>query len=199
MNMELSRRQFMAGAGAGLAGTTLGALGFGDVEAAMAASIRPYKLAGTTETRNTCTYCSVACGIIMYSKGNLSKGEKADIIHIEGDPDHPTNRGTLCPKGAALLDMVKSETRLKYPMVRKSGSSKFERITWEQALDRIARLMKDDRDQNIVVKNNDGVTVNRWTTTGFLAASATTNETAWATYKVVRSAGMVVFDNQARV
>jgi formate dehydrogenase major subunit len=199
MNMELSRRQFMAGAGAGLAGTTLGALGFGDVEAAMAASIRPYKLAGTTETRNTCTYCSVACGIIMYSKGNLSKGEKADIIHIEGDPDHPTNRGTLCPKGAALLDMVKAETRLKYPMVRKPGSSKFERITWEQALDRIARLMKDDRDQNIVVKNNDGVTVNRWTTTGFLAASATTNETAWATYKVVRSAGMVVFDNQARV
>jgi formate dehydrogenase major subunit len=199
MNMELSRRQFMAGAGAGLAGTTLGALGFGDVEAAMAASIRPYKLAGTTETRNTCTYCSVACGIIMYSKGNLSKGEKADIIHIEGDPDHPTNRGTLCPKGAALLDFVKSETRLKYPMLRKPGSNKFERITWEQALDHIARLMKDDRDQNIVVKNNDGVTVNRWTTTGFLAASATTNETAWATYKVVRSAGMVVFDNQARV
>lgn len=199
MNMELSRRQFLAGAGAGLAGTTLGALGFGDVEAAMAAAIRPYKLAGTTETRNTCTYCSVACGIIMYSKGNLSKGEKAEIIHIEGDPDHPTNRGTLCPKGAALLDMVKAETRLKYPMVRKPGSNKFERVTWDYALDRIARLMKDDRDQNIVVKNNDGVTVNRWTTTGFLAASATTNETAWATYKVVRSAGMVVFDNQARV
>jgi formate dehydrogenase major subunit len=50
-----------------------------------------------------------------------------------------------------------------------------------------------------VVKNNDGVTVNRWLSTGFLAASATTNETAWATYKVVRSAGMVAFDNQARV
>jgi formate dehydrogenase major subunit len=199
MNMELSRRQFMAGAGAGLAGTTLGALGFGDVEAAMAASIRPYKLAGTTETRNTCTYCSVACGIIMYSKGNLSKGEKADIVHIEGDPDHPTNRGTLCPKGAALLDFVKSETRLKYPMVRKAGSSRFERVTWEQALDRVARLMKDDRDKNLIVKNDDGVTVNRWTTTGFLAASATTNETAWATYKVVRSTGIVAFDNQARV
>jgi formate dehydrogenase major subunit len=135
----------------------------------------------------------------MYSKGNLSKGETAEIIHIEGDPDHPTNRGTLCPKGAALLDFVKSETRLKYPMLRKPGSDKFERVTWDYALDRIARLMKDDRDQNIVVKNNDGVAVNRWTSTGFLAASATTNETAWATYKVVRSAGMVVFDNQARV
>ena len=95
LNMELSRRHFLVGASAGLAGTTIGALGFGDVEAAYAAAIRPFKLIGTTETRNTCTYCSVACGIIMYSKCNLAKGEKADIIHIEGDVDHPTNRGTL--------------------------------------------------------------------------------------------------------
>jgi formate dehydrogenase major subunit len=72
-------------------------------------------------------------------------------------------------------------------------------VSWDQALDRVARLMKDDRDKNILVKNNDGVTVNRWLTTGFLAASATTNETAWATYKVVRSAGILAFDNQARV
>ena len=199
MNMELSRRHFLVGAGAGLAGTTLGALGFGDVETALAAAIRPFKLAGTTQTRNTCTYCSVACGIIMYSKGNLAKGEKADITHIEGDVDHPTNRGTLCPKGAGLLDVVHAETRLKYPMVRKPGSDKFERVSWDEALDRIARLMKDDRDQNFIAKNAAGATVNRWLTTGYLAASATTNETAWMTYKVVRSAGMLVFDNQARV
>lgn len=199
MNMELSRRQFMTGASAGLAATSLGALGFGDIESAYAAAIRPFKLANLTETRNTCTYCSVACGLILYSKGSLAKGEKADITHIEGDADHPTNRGTLCPKGAALLDFVHSETRLKYPMIRKPGSDKFERVSWDQALDRIARLMKDDRDANFIESNNDGVPVNRWTTTGFLAASATTNETAWLTYKVVRSAGMVAFDNQARV
>jgi formate dehydrogenase major subunit len=197
--MELSRRQFMKGASAGFAGTTLGALGFGGVEEALAASIRPYKLAGVTETRNTCTYCAVGCGIIIYSKGSLAKGEKANIFHVEGDADHPTNRGTLCPKGAALLDMVHAETRLKYPMLRKPGSDKFERISWDVALDRVARLMKDDRDKNFVAKNRDGVTVNRWVTTGFLAASATTNETAWETYKVVRSTGMLVFDNQARV
>jgi formate dehydrogenase major subunit len=199
VNMELSRRQFVIGASAGVAGTTLGALGFGETESAYAAAIRPFKLASLTETRNTCTYCSVACGIIMYSKGNLAKGEKADIVHIEGDSDHPTNRGTLCPKGAALLDIVHADTRLKYPMVRKPGSDKFERISWDQALDRIARLMKDDRDQNFIAKNAEGTAVNRWLTTGFLAASATTNETAWMTYKVVRSAGMLVFDNQARV
>lgn len=199
MNMELSRRHFLKGAGAGLAGTTVGAFGFGDIEAAYAASIRPFKLASLTETRNTCPYCSVACGVVMYSKGDLKKGEKAELIHIEGDADHPTNRGTLCPKGSALLDFVKSETRLKYPMIRKPGSNKFERVSWDIALDRIARLMKDDRDANFIEKNNDGTTVNRWTSTGFLAASATTNETAWITYKAVRSTGMVAFDNQARV
>jgi formate dehydrogenase major subunit len=199
VNMELSRRQFIAGASAGVAGTALGAWGFADLESAHAAAIRPFRLASTTETRNTCPYCSVACGIIMYSKGNLAKGEAAEIVHIEGDVDHPTNRGTLCPKGAALLDFVHSDTRLKFPMHRKPGSDKFEKISWNEALDRIARLMKDDRDKNFLAKNSDGVTVNRWLTTGFLAASATTNETAWATYKVVRSLGILAFDNQARV
>ena len=184
---------------ASVAGTSLGALGFGDIEKAYATSIRAWKLAGTTETRNTCTYCAVGCGIIMYSKGNLAKGEKAEIMHIEGDPDHPTNRGTLCPKGAALLEFVHSKTRTLYPQIRKPGSDKFERVSWDFALDRVARLMKDDRDKNFIAKNADGVTVNRWLSTGFLAASATSNETAWATYKVVRGAGMLAFDNQARV
>ena len=148
--MELSRRHFMKGAGAGVAGTTLGAFGFGDVEAAYAAAIRPFKLAGTTETRNTCPYCSVACGVIMYSKGDLTKGEKAEIIHIEGDVDHPTNRGTLCPKGAALLDFVQSETRLTKPTIRKPGSDKFEAdLLGRRARPRSRALMKDDRDAEL--------------------------------------------------
>lgn len=199
MDMKLSRRGFLKGAGAGVAGTTLGAFGFGAIEAAYAAAIRPFKLANTVETRNTCTYCSVACGIILYSKGDLRKGETAEITHIEGDADHPTNRGTLCPKGAALLDTVKSATRLQHPMLRRAGSDRFEQVTWGEALDKIARAMKDDRDANFIAKNKDGTTVNRWLTTGFLAASATTNETAFATYKVVRSTGILAFDNQARV
>jgi len=199
MNMEISRRAFLRTAGAGVAGTSLGALGFGVMEEAYASTIKPFRLVSTAEVRNICTYCSVACGIIIYTKGNYAKGEKADIVHIEGDADHPTNRGTLCPKGAALLSTVKSQTRLKEPMLRRAGSDKFERISWDAALDKIARAMKDDRDANFVAKNKDGVTVNRWTTTGFLAASATTNETAFATYKVVRATGMLAFDNQARV
>ena len=91
-------------------------------EAATAAHVRAFKLATTTETRNTCTYCSVACGIIMYSRGDLSAGEKAELIHIEGDADHPTNRGTLCPKGAALKSYVKAATRLTRPRIRRPGA-----------------------------------------------------------------------------
>lgn len=199
MNLDLSRRSFLKLTGAGAAATTLGAMGFGVAEAATAAHVREFKLATTTETRNICTYCSVACGVIMYSRGDLNAGEHAELIHIEGDADHPTNRGTLCPKGAALKDYVKAETRLTHPRIRRPGSDRFEEISWDEAFDKIARALKDDRDANLIERNEEGVTVNRWTSTGFLAASATTNETAWLTWKAVRSMGIVGFDNQARV
>ncbi|MCQ0971406.1 twin-arginine translocation signal domain-containing protein [Paracoccus sp. TK19116] len=199
MNIDLSRRGFLRLAGAGVAATSLGAMGFGEAEAAEAAHVRAFKLATTTETRNTCPYCSVACGIIMYSKGDVKAGETAEIIHIEGDSDHPTNRGTLCPKGAALKDFVHAPTRLTKPRYRKPGGTSFEEISWDDALNMIARAIKDDRDANLLQVNEAGQTVNRWTTAGFLAASATTNETAWLTYKTVRSMGIVGFDNQARV
>jgi len=162
------------------------------------AEVREYKLARTTETRNTCPYCSVACGLLMYSLGDKAKNAPAEIIHIEGDPDHPVNRGTLCPKGAGLLDFVHSPNRLRYPEYRAPGSDKFVRISWDETFDRIARLMKDDRDKNFVAKNADGATVNRWLSTGFLAASASSNESGYITHKVVRSLGILAFDNQAR-
>jgi formate dehydrogenase major subunit len=197
--MDLSRRGFITLSGATLAASSVGALGFGTDGEALAASVRPFKLARTTETRNTCTYCAVACGILIYSLGDRAKNARSSIIHIEGDPDHPVNRGTLCPKGAALLDVVHAPTRVMYPMYRAAGSSEFKRITWDDALDRITKLMKEDRDKNFIAKNASGTTVNRWTSIGMLAASATSNETAFLTWKVVRSFGMVVFDNQARV
>ncbi|HAG17516.1 MAG TPA: hypothetical protein DCK80_00435, partial [Pseudomonas sp.] len=122
-----------------------------------------------------------------------------NIIHIEGDSDHPVNRGTLCPKGAGLLDFVHSPNRLTHPEVREAGSNEWKRIEWSEALDRIARLMKDDRDANFIERNDKGQTVNRWLSTGFLAASASSNEAGYITHKVVRSLGMLGFDNQARV
>lgn len=197
--MNLSRRGFVKLTGATLAASSLDVLGFGFAGEALAASVRTFKLTHATETRNTCTYCSVACGILIYSMGDRAKNARSNIIHIEGDPDHPVNRGTLCPKGSALLDVVHAPTRLTAPRYRAPGSSAFKQVTWEFALDRIAKLMKEDRDKNFVAKNAAGTTVNRWVTTGMLAASASSNETAYVTWKVVRSFGMLVFDNQARV
>ena len=197
--MELSRRGFIKLTGAGLAASSIGALGFGYSGEALAAAVRPFKLSATTETRNTCTYCSVACGILIYSMGDRAKNARSNIIHIEGDPDHPVNRGTLCPKGAGLLDIVHAPTRLKAPRYRAPGGTEFKDVSWDFAIDRIARLMKDERDKNFIAKNKDGTTVNRWTSVGMLAASASSSETAYLTWKVARSLGMVVFDNQARV
>ena len=197
--MELSRRGFVKLSAAALAASSIGALGFGGAGEALAASVRPFKLSATSETRNTCTYCSVACGILIYSLGDRAKNALSDIIHIEGDPDHPVNRGTLCPKGAGLLDIVHAPGRLKFPMYRAPGTNAFKQVSWDFALDRIATLMKEDRDQHFMAKNPKGVTVNRWTSTGMLAASASSSETSFLTWKVARSFGMLVFDNQARV
>ena len=197
--MELTRRGFVRVTGAGLAASSLGALGFGAAPQALAAAVRPFKLTHATETRNTCTYCSVACGILIYSMGDRAKNARSNIIHIEGDPDHPVNRGTLCPKGSALLDVVHAPTRLTAPKYRAPGTDAFKEVSWDFALGRIARLLKDDRDKNFIARDEAGTTVNRWTSTGMLAASASSSETAYLTWKVARSLGMVVFDNQARV
>ena len=195
--MDMNRRQFFRVSGAGLAASSLVALGFSPTAAL--AEARNYKLARATETRNTCPYCSVGCGIIMYSLGDKAKNVTSSIIHIEGDPDHPVNRGTLCPKGAGLLDFVHSPNRLKYPEIREPGSSEWKRVSWDEALDRVAKLMKADRDANFKATNDAGQTVNRWISTGMLAASASSNETGYITHKVMRGLGMLVFDNQARV
>jgi formate dehydrogenase major subunit len=195
--MDVTRRGFLKLSGATIGATTLGVLGFSAGRAL--AEVRTFKLAHTTETRNTCPYCSVGCGIIMYGLGDRSKNARTEIIHVEGDPDHPVNRGTLCPKGAGLLDFIHSPDRLKFPEYRGAGESEWKRVSWDFALDRIARLMKDDRDRNFVTKNADGLTVNRWLSVGFLAASASSNEAGYLTNKVIRGLGMTALDNQARV
>ena len=195
--MDMNRRQFFKVCGAGLAGSSLAMMGFSPQP--VLAEVRNFKLARTTETRNTCPYCAVGCGVIMYSRGDKAKNAKSEIIHIEGDPDHPVNRGTLCPKGAGLIGFIHSESRLKYPEVREPGSKQWKRISWDDAMTRIAKHMKADRDKNFIAKNADGQTVNRWLSTGFLAASASSNETGYITGKIVRSLGIVSFDNQARV
>ncbi len=195
--MQFSRRQFFKICAGGMAGTTAAALGFAPSVAL--AEVRNYKLLRAKETRNTCTYCSVGCGLLMYSLGDGAKNAKASIIHVEGDPDHPVSRGALCPKGAGLLDYVNSDSRLKYPEYRAPGSNKWVRLSWDDALTRIAKLLKEDRDANFIKTNAAGTTVNRWLTTGMLCASAASNETGYVTHKFARALGMLSVDNQARV
>ncbi len=195
--LQLSRRQFLKVTASTLAGSSLAMLGFSPEPAL--AEVRQYKLARTTETRNTCPYCSVGCGILLYGLGDGAKNAVSSIIHIEGDADHPVNRGTLCPKGASLIDFIHSPSRLTQPEYRAPGSDKWQPIAWGDALDRIAQLMKEDRDANFIETTADGKRVNRWLTTGMLAASAGSNEVGYLTHKTVRSMGMLAFDNQARV
>jgi len=195
--VEFTRRAFFKLSAAGIGGTSLAALGFAPDR--ILADTRAFKLARTSETRNTCPYCSVGCGIILYTLGDRAKNTKAELLHVEGDPDHPVNRGTLCPKGAALLDFVRSPDRLTFPEYRAPRSDRWERVTWEWALDRIARRKKDERDRSFVTRNAAGTTVNRLETVGVLAASASSNESGYLTGKVVRALGGVAIDNQARV
>lgn len=195
--MDISRRQFFRVSGAGLVGSSLVAMGFSPTQAL--AETRNFKLARTTETRSTCPYCSVSCGLVMYTLGDKAKNVQSSIIHVEGDPDHPVNRGTLCPKGAGVLDMIHSPNRVKYPQVREAGSGEWKRISWDEALTRVARHMKADRDANFIKANDKGVTVNRWNTTGFLMSSAASNESGYLSVKVARGLGMVALDTQARI
>jgi formate dehydrogenase major subunit len=198
--MDMDRRHFFRVGGAGLVGSSLVALGFSPTAAL--AETRHFKLARTTETRSTCPYCSVSCGLVIYTLGDKAKNVKSTIVHIEGDPDHPVNRGTLCPKGAGVMDMIQSPDRVKFPQVREPGSSEWKRLSWDEALTRVARHLKADRDANLVKtveKDGKTITVNRWNTTGFLISSASSNESGYLSVKIARSLGIVGLDTQARI
>ncbi len=194
MNAPMNRRQFFKICSAGVA--TSSAVGLGMAPGAAVAEVRKFKLARTTETRGTCPYCSVSCGLIMYSKEDQGKRK---IIHIEGDPDHPVNKGSLCPKGSGVLDMVHSPNRLLQPEIREAGSKEWKKISWEEALNKVARHLKNDRDANFVEKNDKGVPVNRWASTMFLISSTTSNEAGYAAVKAWRGMGGVSLDTQARI
>lgn len=196
MNAPMNRRQFFKICSAGVA--TSSAVGLGLSPGVAVAEVRAFKLARTTETRGTCPYCSVSCGLIMYLKQDEAT-KKNKIIHIEGDPDHPVNKGSLCPKGAGVLDMVHSPNRLTHPEIREAGSKEWKKISWDEALNKVARHMKNDRDANFVEKNDKGVPVNRWATTALLVSSTTSNEAGYLLVKAARGMGMVSLDTQARI
>jgi formate dehydrogenase major subunit len=197
MNAPMNRRQFFRICAAGLGSSSV--VGVGMSPGVALAEARTFKLARSTESRNTCPYCSVNCGVILYAMGDRAKNVKQRIFHIEGDADHPVSRGTLCAKGANLIDLIHSPNRCTTPEVREPGSAEWKQIGWDEAITRIAKRMKDDRDANFIEKNDHGVTVNRWTTTAWLSAPSFSNESSYLAVKAGRGLGMCALDMPARL
>ena len=181
MNIEVSRRHFMKMAGTGVAGSAIGAFGFGDAEAMVAAHVRPFKLAKATETRNTCTYCSVACGIIMYSRGDVKKGEKAEIYPHRGRLRSSNQSRHAVPEGRGAARLREVRDAHEISSSPRAGQQGVE----ADLLGRGARPHRppdEGRPRPELHRHQQGrrarSTAGR--RTGFLAASATTNETAFA-------------------
>jgi formate dehydrogenase major subunit len=193
--MKISRRAFIQTSVAG--GATLSVFGF-DLTPVYAQS-KAFKIAHTSETRSTCPYCSVSCGVIIHTLGDRAKNAIPHVVHVEGDPDHPINRGTLCPKGASLEQDIQNDRRLLKPQVRRPGSTEWEDIAWEKAIDEIAHRVKTTRDATFVEKDAQGRTVNRCEGIAWTGGCTDTNELNYLVVKTMRSLGVVYLENQARV
>jgi len=191
--MEVTRRGFLKATGLG----TGIALGF-DVSTAEA-EMRQFKISRTTETRSTCPYCAVSCGVIIHTLGDKAKNATAAVVHVEGDPEHPINRGTLCPKGATLREDINNPNRLLSPKVRRPGKDRWEDISWDDAIKEIARHIKDTRDRTFVAKNAKGQTVNRTPGIAMIGGCTDTNEFNWLQWKVITALGVPYRDSQARL
>jgi len=193
--MDLSRRSFLK---TGVIGTVgLSALGF-ELQP-LNAQASALKISRTTQTRSTCPYCSVSCGIIIHTIGDGAKNVTPQVVHVEGDPDHPINRGTLCPKGASLLQDIVNDRRLLKPQVRRPGSDHWEDISWDQAIDEIATRTKALRDADFIERDKNSKTVNRWESLAFAGGCTDTNEFNYLVVKSMRSMGVTCLENQARV
>jgi formate dehydrogenase major subunit len=193
--MQATRRDFLKFTTIG--GAAAAVFGF-DLKPAFA-QLRVLKIARANETRSTCPYCAVGCGTIIYTIGDRAKNVTPQVVHVEGDPDHPTNRGTLCPKGASLEQDILNDRRLLKPQVRRPGGTDWEDISWDDALNEIAKKVKDTRDQTFIEKDSKGITVNRLESIAFTGGCTDTNEFNFLVVKAMRALGVVHLENQARV
>jgi formate dehydrogenase major subunit len=193
--MDVSRRTFVKTGLAGAIGFSV--LGF-DLTP-LHAQMQSLKISRTTETRSTCPYCAVSCGVIIHTIGDKAKNVTPQVVHVEGDPDHPINRGTLCPKGSSLQQDIQNDRRILKPVVRRPGSDHWEDISWDQAINEIARWTKKERDASFIETDTKGNTVNRFETVSFTGGCTDTNEFNYLAVKTMRSMGVVRLENQARV
>ncbi len=191
---HLTRRDVLK-AGAALATST--AFGF-DLGLA-AAEVRELKISRTTQTRSICPYCAVGCSVVIHTLGDRSRNVKSTVVHVEGDPESPINRGTLCSKGISLKQFVVNDRRLTRPLRRAPGASKWEPISWKDAIERIARLVKDTRDRGFEVRDSENRLVNRLSNLALIGGCTDTNEVNFLLGKLRFGLGIQAYENQARL
>jgi formate dehydrogenase major subunit len=194
-NPQTSRRQFFRGAaGAG----TLAGLGL-NLKPAQAAAAK-LKIQGAREVPSICPYCAVGCAQIVSVKDK-------QIVNIEGNPDSPINRGTLCPKGSATFQLAVNPNRLTRVKYRAPHATEWEEKELDWAMDRIAHLMKAARDRDFretwETKDPGGKPVikrvNHCATIASLGGATMDNEWNYAHLKLWRALGLIWLENQARI
>jgi formate dehydrogenase major subunit len=191
----VSRRDFLKIAGLGAASIGASELGF---DVAKAAQVRrELRIADATEAHSVCPYCAVGCSLIAYTR--RQPDNTVSLLQIEGDPDSPVNEGRLCPKGATSMQLAVSKRRVEEPLYRPAGGAAWQKISWDDALDKIAQHVKDSRDRTFVTKDAKGNVVNRCEGIAFAGGAAFSNEEGYFAAKVMRALGLVHLEQQARV
>ena len=151
------------------------------------------RLRGAEVTHSVCPYCAIGCGLLVFTKGKRP-------IAIEGNPDSPVNQGRLCPKGANTLQFVANPHRVTTVKYRAPHSDRWEERPLDWAMDRIARLLKDARDRDLVERNGDGVAVNHLKTVASLGGATLDNEENYLLKKLFTGGlGILPIENQARL
>lgn len=190
MSMELTRRGFLKLAGAGTGVVALAKLGF---DAASLAAGEELRIRRAKETTTVCPYCSVGCAAIV-------SVEDGKVVGLEGLPDSPINRGSLCSKGQSIFQVANNDRRLTKVRYRAPGASEWQEKTWEEAIPAIARLIKKTRDAHFKEKeDNSDVVVNRCEAIAQLGGAALDNEECYLASKFARSLGLVYIEHQARI
>jgi len=191
--MELSRRDFLKASGAaGIGGVFLfGAL---DPTAVLAGSQKTLPLKKKIGEKTTiCPYDGSGCGFIVAA-------QDGKVVNIEGDPEHPINRGGACAKGASMRQLsADNPWRLSKVLYRRPGGSDWEETSWDWAMTEIARRIKDTRDANFIEKDSNGNLVNRTEAIANLGGSALDNEECYLLSKLTRALGIVYLEHHARI
>jgi formate dehydrogenase major subunit len=188
--MGISRRNFIKGSC-----LTAGTVALTGKPAKAAVDTPQLRIKGLQTSTTVCPYCAVGCGMIVHTKDGK-------VVNIEGDTEHPINRGSLCSKGSALIQVANNERRLTKVQYRAPGSAKWEEKSWDWAMERIAKLMKESRDRNFVKTEKIGgkeYTVNRNEGMAMLGAAALDNEECYLLGKFARAMGVGYLEHQARI